>query len=116
MPPFQNISHTSPHSPYVFLLSLLHLFLSRMFPLLKMEFPSHHFLRLLRCPLTRLPLRWIGSGDLPKLGLLRELPGWTGALLRSDLRVVYPVRNGLPILLAEELVPVDAALIDLARQ
>ena len=86
-----------------------------MFPLLKMEFPSHRFLGLLRCPLTRLSLRWVGVEEFAKLGLAVDSAGWSGALLRSDLRVVYPVRNGLPILLPEELVPVDGTLIDVAH-
>ena len=65
------------------------------------------FCSLLRCPLTRLPLELVLPGGFAAVGLAvgLETAGWTAALVRSDGRAAYPVRGGIPVLLAEELHP-----------
>ena len=70
-----------------------------------MEPPSLLFSSLLRCPLTRLPVRLVLPSDFAEVGLAIgfETLGWTGALVRADGRAAYPVRGGIPVLLAEEL-------------
>jgi uncharacterized protein YbaR (Trm112 family) len=75
-----------------------------------MEIPSPLFVRVLRCPLTGLSLQFIPRDALPGLGLPAEACGnWSGALLRADARAVFPVRGGIPVLLAEELRTVGPA-------
>lgn len=73
-----------------------------------MELPSLTFVNLLRCPLTRLPLKAVAVDGFEEAGLAgKDTSGWSSALVRSDLRAVYPVRGGIPVLLAEELLPLD---------
>ena len=75
-----------------------------------MESVGSHFLAVLRCPLTQLGLNEISLQQAAVLGLLEsDLSGCSGALLRSDGLAIYPVRGGLPVLLAEELRAVDEA-------
>ncbi len=75
-----------------------------------MESLGIHLLAVLRCPLTRLSLSEISLQQATALGLSEsDMPGWSGALLRADKRALYPVRQGLPILLAEELHLVEEA-------
>jgi uncharacterized protein YbaR (Trm112 family) len=67
------------------------------------------FVGLLRCPLTRLPLEEASLDRLASLGLPQEQCfGWDAGLLRSDGRGVYPLRKGIPVLLAEEMLAVAA--------
>jgi uncharacterized protein len=59
-------------------------------------------LALLRCPLTQqaltlAPAELLGRGDSPL----------EAALLRSDGAVMYPIRDGIPVLLAEAAVSVE---------
>jgi uncharacterized protein len=59
------------------------------------------FLALLRCPLTMQPLR------LAPPDLLARLPvPLDAALVREDGAVVYPIRDGIPVLLPEEAIAV----------
>lgn len=65
--------------------------------------PSETLLALLRCPetmlkLSRAPAELI-AGKVDRAGQSIE-----AALLRADGKVLYPIRNGIPILLAEEAV------------
>jgi uncharacterized protein YbaR (Trm112 family) len=57
------------------------------------------FLATLRCPVTRQALR-IAPPDV----LARLDPPLDAGLIREDGRVVYPVRNGIPVLLADEAI------------
>ena len=67
------------------------------------------FVGLLRCPVSHSPLEEASLEQLARLGLpLEQCPGWDGALLRTDGRGAYPLRKGIPVLLAEELVPLNA--------
>lgn len=70
-------------------------------------------LALLRCPLTRQPLTWASPELLAtvnaNLGQSDTLVGKIGgildaALVRADGAVVYPVLDGIPVLLAERAI------------
>ena len=69
------------------------------------------FCSLLRCPLTRLSVRLVLPAGFASEGLAegQQTAGWTAALVRSDGRAAYPVRGGIPVLLAEELHPLAEA-------
>ena len=54
------------------------------------------FLSLLCCPITRQALRAATEEELKSFG-----GGEPNALIREDGRVVYPVRNGIPMLVPE---------------
>jgi len=77
-----------------------------------MESLSLSFVNSLRCPLTLKGLSLVGPEDFARIGLSEALDQhWSGALLRSDQCAAYPVRDGIPVLLAEEirLLPVPAS-------
>jgi uncharacterized protein YbaR (Trm112 family) len=66
------------------------------------------FVALLRCPVSGSPLEEAPLEQLCALGLPpTQCAGWEAGLLRTDLRGVYPLRRGIPVLLAEELVSLD---------
>ncbi|MEM9017468.1 MAG: hypothetical protein AAGC68_10680 [Verrucomicrobiota bacterium] len=62
---------------------------------------SPHTERLLRCPETGSPLKFIVSAEIPTLK--DRFP--EGAYTTEDGTRLYPVRNGLPILIVDEVVP-----------
>jgi uncharacterized protein YbaR (Trm112 family) len=74
-----------------------------------MPFLDSQFLALLRCPTTRLPLKEASLEHLAGLGLAQDrCLGWDAGLLRSDGLGAYPLRKGIPVLLAEEMLTVTA--------
>lgn len=76
-----------------------------------MPFLDSRFVDLLRCPASRLPLREASLEQLVSLGLSRQrCHGWDAGLLRADGQGAYPLRKGIPVLLVEELVPLESAL------
>ena len=62
---------------------------------------SPDLLALLRCPLTMQPLRIAPPELLARLPVRLE-----AALVREDGAVVYPIRDGIPVLLPEEAIAV----------
>ena len=57
-------------------------------------------LAMLVCPLTHQSLRVAPPEVLARLQL-------DAALLRDDGRVAYPIRDGIPVLIAEEAIALD---------
>ncbi|HZJ16845.1 MAG TPA: Trm112 family protein [Chthoniobacteraceae bacterium] len=55
-------------------------------------------LALLRCPETKQTLRVATAEELAQVNL-------SAGLIREDGRVIYPIRDGIPVLLLEEAVP-----------
>lgn len=60
------------------------------------------FLALLCCPLTHQPLRLAP----PEISA-RFTPPAEAALVREDGLVAYPIRDGIPVLVSEEALPLD---------
>jgi uncharacterized protein YbaR (Trm112 family) len=58
---------------------------------------ANEVLVLLRCPSTRQPLRFATAQEL---AAMPASPA--AALIREDGRVAYPVRDDIPVLIAEE--------------
>lgn len=61
-------------------------------------------LALLCCPVTRQPLRLATPAELARLR-----PSPAAALVREDGQIAYPILDGIPILIAEEGIPLGAA-------
>ena len=66
---------------------------------------SPALLALLRCPLTQQTLA-MAPAELLAGRVDREGRALEAALVRADGAVLYPIRNGIPVLLAEEAVAV----------
>ncbi|MEI6279833.1 MAG: hypothetical protein WCQ16_10720 [Verrucomicrobiae bacterium] len=64
-------------------------------------------LALLRCPLSGQSLRPATPEELK-----RFLPDCDAALMREDGRMFYPVRNGIPLLVASAVVDAKESLPD----
>lgn len=64
------------------------------------------FLAVLRCPSTRQPLALAEPDLLAQVNARNDRPGGNlvAALVREDRRVLYPIQNGIPVLLAEEAI------------
>lgn len=82
-----------------------------------METLDPAFVGVLRCPVTRSSLRWVSADFLRTLvpghfpqAESEKMEHWDGALLVEDGRGLYPVRGGIPVLLAEELVRIPESL------
>jgi len=58
-------------------------------------------LSMLSCPITRQPLREASPEELKSFGA-----DLTAGLIREDGLVVYPVTNGIPLLLPGEGIPI----------
>ena len=82
-----------------------------------MEMINPEFLAMLVCPTSRLPLRVATPAELEEAnaaiasGAVRNRGGnpvaaaLTGALVTDDGAWLYPVQEGIPILLAPEAIP-----------
>lgn len=65
---------------------------------------SPELLALLRCPLTRQPLRIASPEELARAPVSLE-----AALVREDDAALYPIRDGLPVLLPDAVIPLNSA-------
>ena len=64
-------------------------------------------LALLRCPETRQSLRMATAAELASMN-----PAPSAALIREDGRVAYPVREGIPVLIADEAIRLGGKLCE----
>jgi uncharacterized protein YbaR (Trm112 family) len=82
---------------------------------------SHELLSLLRCPQTKQVLAVATAEQLAQIeavrrtGKLRDHAGRavletiSAGLVRADGTLLYPVRNGIPVLLLDDALPLGAA-------
>jgi uncharacterized protein YbaR (Trm112 family) len=68
---------------------------------------SKDLLEILCCPTTKQPLQEASSAELEKINsvLAEGKEKLEAALLTADKKYAYPIRNKIPILLAEECIP-----------
>lgn len=76
-------------------------------------------LAILCCPETKMPVSLAGTELVTKLnnavrnGSLRNIgkqpvtEELDGGLIRSDLKIVYPIRENIPVMLIEEGIPLE---------
>ncbi len=79
------------------------------------------FLALLRCPDDRSPLREAGPAVVERMnaaiaaGTVRNRVGQAladpidGGLVRADGTLLYPIREGIPVLILEDAIPLASA-------
>jgi uncharacterized protein YbaR (Trm112 family) len=65
---------------------------------------SPDLIAILRCPETRQPLHLASAAEMARLPV-----GFEGALVREDGLRAYPIREGFPILLITEALPLAGA-------
>ncbi|MCI5065099.1 hypothetical protein MRY87_05195 [bacterium] len=72
---------------------------------------SKQFMELLCCPATHQPLREVSPTELSRLQQEggQELASLEGALIREDQAVLYPIRDGIPVLITEEAISLSRA-------
>jgi len=66
---------------------------------------SKDLLEILCCPITKQPLHEANAEELEKLKL-------EAALLTEDKKRAYPIRQNIPVLLAEECVLIDELRVE----
>jgi len=68
---------------------------------------SPELLALLRCPETKQPVHIAPPELLERLSNAHGGARIEAGLVREDGRVLYPVRNGIPIMLVEEAISLE---------
>ncbi|MDR1830924.1 MAG: Trm112 family protein [Candidatus Fibromonas sp.] len=66
---------------------------------------SKDLLEILCCPITKQPLQEANAEELEKLKL-------EAALITADKKRAYPIRQNIPVLLAEECVLIDELRVE----
>jgi uncharacterized protein YbaR (Trm112 family) len=64
-------------------------------------------LDLLCCPETRQPLREASAEELARMTPSSSSTSLNAALVRQDGRVAYPIRDGIPMLVPDEAIPLN---------
>ena len=88
---------------------------------MKERMTTDEFLALLRCPQTKQPLSRASAEQLAQLetarvaGVLLDYAGKrvrdpiSSGLVREDGKLLFPIRDGFPVLLLDEALPLGAA-------
>ncbi len=75
---------------------------------------DNSILAILSCPVSRTPLKYLGREQVDRINALiatedveyvqgeRVVEPLESALITEDNRVIYPIRDGIPVLLADE--------------